>query len=149
MDATFSEQAFQFLSGNPLFAGLPELERLALASALQEREFPGGTVLLTEGSSTEHFSLVMDGEVEIVKSLGTPDERIMAVDGPGRSGPIRRAVQASLLFAGPCLFRSGDRPAGRLPWRNRSKEAIGTYRHINTAAPVIFPSLSSASAWLA
>ncbi|HEX9018768.1 MAG TPA: SpoIIE family protein phosphatase [Anaerolineaceae bacterium] len=67
------------LSQFPLFANLPAGERRTLAETLEEHQFSPGEVVLVEGSSSKFFYLVLDGEVEIVKSLGTPDERVLAV----------------------------------------------------------------------
>ncbi len=83
MKTSESDKIFKFLSSIPLFSGLPDNEIRSLANKLTEREFQPGEILVREGSSTEHFSIVLDGEVEIIKSLGTPDERIIAVDGKG------------------------------------------------------------------
>jgi sigma-B regulation protein RsbU (phosphoserine phosphatase) len=63
----------------PLFANLPANEISALLEILQVQEFEPGTVIFAEGSLTQSLYGVLDGEVEIVKSLGTPDERIMAL----------------------------------------------------------------------
>lgn len=63
----------------PLFANLPGDELEKLDKSLLERHFQAGEVVLNEGSISEFFYLVLDGEVEIVKSLGTTDERILAL----------------------------------------------------------------------
>lgn len=63
----------------PLFANLPDSEISALEAFLEEQHFQAGEVLFTEGSLTEYFYMVLDGEVEIIKSLGTADERVVAM----------------------------------------------------------------------
>ncbi len=63
----------------PLFAKLPDVELQSLKESSQDCLFPKGKVLFSEGSSSEFFYLVMDGEVEIVKSLNTSDERNLAI----------------------------------------------------------------------
>jgi len=63
----------------PLFIDLPESEIKLLAESSQTCHFEAGEVLFTEGSSTEYFFLILDGEVEIIKSLGTKDERCVAI----------------------------------------------------------------------
>lgn len=67
------------LSQFPLFDNLPEREIWALAESSQVCRFQAGEVLFTEGSSTDYFYLILDGEVEIIKSLGTADERLLAM----------------------------------------------------------------------
>jgi phosphoserine phosphatase RsbU/P len=63
----------------PLFANLPDSEINRLGEALSEGYYPVGEVLFTEGSLTQYLYLVLDGEVEIVKALGTTDERVVAL----------------------------------------------------------------------
>jgi phosphoserine phosphatase RsbU/P len=66
-----------------LFSHLPGSELQMLADMLEECAFPAGEVLFREGSLSGYFFLVLDGEVEIVKSLDTPDERVLAVSTAG------------------------------------------------------------------
>jgi len=67
----------------PLFANLPSSVIDSLNASSQECTIQAGKVLFAEGTSSEHVYLVLDGEVEIVKSLGTADERCVAISGKG------------------------------------------------------------------
>lgn len=67
----------------PLFSGLPLAELEHLAETLQPCEFEAGTLLIHEGESDEHFYILMEGEVEVIKALDTPDERQLAIRTPG------------------------------------------------------------------
>ncbi len=67
----------------PLFANLPGNIIDTLNAASQECTFEAGEVLFTEGTTSDHVFLVLDGDVEIVKSLDTPDERCVAISGKG------------------------------------------------------------------
>jgi sigma-B regulation protein RsbU (phosphoserine phosphatase) len=67
----------------PLFASLPNAERIHLVNSLQPREFAEGTLLLREGESDEHFYILLEGAVDVIKALGTPDERLLAIRYPG------------------------------------------------------------------
>ncbi len=67
----------------PLFAALPERELLVLAESLHAREFEAGQLLFTEGDTTGDFYILLDGDVEVIKALGTPDQRLLAVRGAG------------------------------------------------------------------
>lgn len=62
-----------------LFASLPfeEIERLGRMAKL--RAYSGGEVIFTEGVRDEHFFIVQTGMVDIIKAMGTPDERKIAV----------------------------------------------------------------------
>jgi sigma-B regulation protein RsbU (phosphoserine phosphatase) len=67
----------------PLFSTLPEDELEQLADTLKPHEFNPGELLLREGASDDRFYILLDGEAEVIKALGTPDERLLAVRPPG------------------------------------------------------------------
>jgi serine phosphatase RsbU (regulator of sigma subunit) len=67
----------------PLFAGLPHTELEHLAETLQPRNFEAGALMLREGESDEHFYILLEGEAEVIKALGTPDERRLAIRPQG------------------------------------------------------------------
>jgi sigma-B regulation protein RsbU (phosphoserine phosphatase) len=73
----------QQLSQIPLFARLPQGELQHLAATLGARHFPEHAILLHEGRRDEHLHFVLDGQVEIIKALGTADERLVARRGAG------------------------------------------------------------------
>jgi sigma-B regulation protein RsbU (phosphoserine phosphatase) len=63
----------------PLFSSLPALELERLAGTLRRCEFPPGAVMIREGERDEHFFILLDGEVEVIKALNTPDERLLGI----------------------------------------------------------------------
>jgi serine phosphatase RsbU (regulator of sigma subunit) len=67
----------------PLFRTLPEAEIQSLAENLTARSLPHDTVLFFEGDEGTHFYIVRKGELEVVKGIGTPDERVINVRRPG------------------------------------------------------------------
>lgn len=67
------------LKNFPLFALLPEEEMQGLLNAFDAREYPAGELLFKEGDPGDSFSLVLTGEIEIVKALGAPEERVLAL----------------------------------------------------------------------
>ena len=69
----------------PLFASLPAGEIDLLAETLQPVALPMGGLLFEEGARDGRCFIVLEGEVDIIKSLGTPDERLLATRGPGSS----------------------------------------------------------------
>lgn len=73
----------RLLARVPLFKDLPDTELEHLAETLHVREVASKTVLFREGDVGDHFYIVISGQIEIVKALGTPDERLIAVRGPG------------------------------------------------------------------
>src|SRR5262245_27273158 len=71
------------ISRVPLFSWLPPEELDALAATLQETTYPAGTILFHEGEYGDRFYMVLDGWIEIIKALGTDDERLISVRGAG------------------------------------------------------------------
>jgi len=69
----------------PLFASLPAGEIDLLAETLQPVALPMGGLLFEEGAREGRCFILLEGEVDIIKSLGTPDERLLATRGPGSS----------------------------------------------------------------
>lgn len=67
----------------PLFADLPDDVLGILQSTSEACQCQPGEILFTEGTFSEHFYLVIEGEVQIIKSLGSADERIIAVSKSG------------------------------------------------------------------
>jgi sigma-B regulation protein RsbU (phosphoserine phosphatase) len=67
----------------PAFASLPRQELEDLAATLRPEAFPANTLLIREGETGERLLVLLDGQVEIVKALGTDGERLLGVRGPG------------------------------------------------------------------
>lgn len=61
--------------GLPFIEDLPAEEISEFIHTLNIRHFPAATILFHEGDSADRLFIVVQGEVEIVKSLGTEDER--------------------------------------------------------------------------
>ncbi len=67
----------------PLFASVRGTETQFLAEVLREVEIAAGSLLFREGEPGSSFDIIVDGQVEIIKALGTAEERLLAVRGPG------------------------------------------------------------------
>ncbi|MBI4786822.1 MAG: SpoIIE family protein phosphatase [Chloroflexi bacterium] len=67
----------------PLFASLPSGEIQHLAETLRDLTLPPNTIVFHEGEYGDRFYIVVEGEIEVIKSLGTADERVLALCGPG------------------------------------------------------------------
>jgi DNA-binding SARP family transcriptional activator/CRP-like cAMP-binding protein len=72
-----------FLGQIPLFAVLPSSGIKFLAKSLQQHDVPPDTILLGEGDPGDRFHIVMEGRLEIIKGLGTDEEKLLYVRGPG------------------------------------------------------------------
>lgn len=71
------------LQNIPIFQTLPESEIQHLAETLTRREYPAGTLVVREAHPASRFHILLEGEVEIIKALGTADERLLAVRKAG------------------------------------------------------------------
>src|SRR5215212_6349700 len=67
----------------PLFADLPIEEIEYLATTLQPAVYPANTLLFREGDIGDHFYIVLEGTIAIIKAMNTPDERLVGLRGPG------------------------------------------------------------------
>ena len=71
------------ISRVPLFASLPKSEIEYLARTLRPRQFAAGSLLFHEGTVGDVFHILLSGQVEIIKALGTRDEQLLRVGEPG------------------------------------------------------------------
>jgi sigma-B regulation protein RsbU (phosphoserine phosphatase) len=71
------------ISQVPLFSTLTRAEIHHLAQTMRPCELAAGKLLFEEGEKGERFYILIDGEVEIIKALGTPEERLLTVRGAG------------------------------------------------------------------
>ena len=80
------------ISKIPLFAGLPAVEISYLANTLQLRKIPAGTMLFREGGQDDRFYILLDGQVEVFKTIpgqgsagrSDSDEDQQAINGEER-----------------------------------------------------------------
>lgn len=82
----FDQERHKFarlLAGVPLFNSLPEGELVSFASELSMVEFESEEVVFEEGDVGEHFYVVVEGTLQIVKHRGSPSEEILARRGSG------------------------------------------------------------------
>ena len=90
---------------------LPRIELDYLAATLQVVNLDTGQVLFREGEPGESLFIILEGQLQVLQAIGTPDERQLAVFGPGEfigemslliPGRARtasvRAAQASRLW---------------------------------------------------
>src|SRR5215212_1801384 len=67
----------------PLLGSLPPAELADMAASLCEIRYPAGTVLFREGDYGDRFYILLDGQIAIVKALGSDDERLLGLRGAG------------------------------------------------------------------
>jgi serine phosphatase RsbU (regulator of sigma subunit) len=63
----------------PLFSNLPDGELGHLIKLLHPCDLEAGTILFYESEIGDRLSIILEGEVEVIKALGTSEERLLAV----------------------------------------------------------------------
>ena len=66
-----------------LFGSAPSNELEHLILNLTQIDLPANTLIFREGDYGNHFYVVLNGSVEIIKALGTADERLLSTRSPG------------------------------------------------------------------
>ena len=74
---------FADLASVPIFASLPVEEIRRLEKVLRVSSCPPGKVLFQEGHSDDRFYILLEGQVEVVKALGRPEQRLLGVRESG------------------------------------------------------------------
>jgi serine phosphatase RsbU (regulator of sigma subunit) len=77
-DSSAAESTTAFLQQVSLFRTLSREEVLRIATDLQYRRIPDGTLISNEGEACNHFSILLRGEIQVYKSMGTEEERMLA-----------------------------------------------------------------------
>ena len=72
----------KLLARTPLFSSLPEEEIGKLTENLRVLEVAPNTVLFQEGEVGDRFYIIIQGQIEVIKALGTPEERLIGLRGP-------------------------------------------------------------------
>lgn len=67
----------------PIFAALSIEEVQNLTQSLHLAWYPAGAILFREGEPGDRFSIIVEGQIEIIKSFATSEQSLMAVEGPG------------------------------------------------------------------
>ncbi|HVO67029.1 MAG TPA: BTAD domain-containing putative transcriptional regulator [Syntrophales bacterium] len=62
---------------------LPQREIKRLIATLRQLEFSPNTILFREGDHGDRFYIILEGQLEIIKALGTPEEQLLNICGPG------------------------------------------------------------------
>jgi serine phosphatase RsbU (regulator of sigma subunit) len=77
------DENLTLLSRVPLFSSLPPEELENLSSSLTLMKVTPGEVLFCEYDLGDFFYIIREGQVEVVKAMGTPEERSVGMRGPG------------------------------------------------------------------
>lgn len=74
---------YKLLGNIPLFKNLSDAVLQQIASCMTIVECPENTVIIREGEPGDDFFVVLSGGIDVIKALGTPDERLLASRGVG------------------------------------------------------------------
>jgi DNA-binding SARP family transcriptional activator/CRP-like cAMP-binding protein len=110
----------ELLKRIPLFSSLSRKDAKFLAQIAKELELPSETILLKEGELGNRLYIIAEGELEIIKAFGTPDEIILRVcyvgepigemsllnPGGTRSATVRAKTAARLIEISRADFES-------------------------------------------
>jgi serine phosphatase RsbU (regulator of sigma subunit) len=100
-----------FLQDISLFASLEPAELQAIAQCMRLIDLPSGAFLFHEGDIGDRFYIILSGQLEVIKALGSPEERLIHVRGAGefigemslfdpssqRSAAVRAQTQSQVL----------------------------------------------------
>ncbi len=90
----------KLLAQAPIFEGLPEGEIKKLTQTLRVLEVPPSTILFQEGDVGDRFFIIIQGQIEVIKAIDTPEERLIGMRGPGEFvGELSLINRAGLRMA--------------------------------------------------
>jgi DNA-binding SARP family transcriptional activator len=69
----------ELLKQIPLFSSLSQRDIRFLAQIARQLELPANTILFKEGAPGNRLYLIVEGELEIIKAFGSPDEIVLSV----------------------------------------------------------------------
>ncbi len=78
-----NEELVAVLQQVPLFQDLPRGELKYLSYTLRMLEVEPGTLIFREGEIGETLAIVIHGQVDVLMSVGTPDEKLLTTLGKG------------------------------------------------------------------
>ena len=67
----------------PLFESLPEDELAGVLALAHTHSYEPGELIFVEGDPSDCFVIVLEGQIDVVKALGTEDEHLLAVISEG------------------------------------------------------------------
>lgn len=96
----------------PLLSDLPKEEREYLISVLSVIKLEPGEILFREGEPGESLFAILEGQVDVLLGVGTPDERLLTSLGPGEF-----LGEMSLLIPGRMRTASARVAASARLWK--------------------------------
>lgn len=95
-----NDETIDLLRQVPLFSDLPLGELKYLAYTLDRLSLEPGKVVCREGEVGDSFFVIIDGSLDVVMGMDTPDEKLLAHHGPGQHvGEMSMVVPGGLRSA--------------------------------------------------
>ncbi len=79
-----NDETIALLRQMPLFSDLPLGELKYLAYTLDRLTLEPGMVVCKEGEVGDSFYVIIDGSLDVLMGMDTPDEKLLATHGPGQ-----------------------------------------------------------------
>jgi len=118
----------------PLFVSLPPSALADMAVSFQETRYSAGAVLFREGDYGDRFYILLDGQIAIIKALGSDDERLLGLRGAGEFvGEMSLLSQDGLRTASVRLIAAA--PAA-LPLIEQLEEELPSGDEVTLALPI-------------
>ena len=76
-------EIIDLLKQTPLFGEMDKTDLEELVPSTRDETYPPGRVIIREGRVGAAFFLILSGSVEVIKALGTPEEKVIATLGAG------------------------------------------------------------------
>lgn len=73
----------EIIAQTPIFQSLSPSETQQLANLVNKVAFPAEEILFQEGQFGDRFYVIIEGQVAIIKALGTPEESPLSICKPG------------------------------------------------------------------
>src|SRR5512133_3227450 len=95
-----NDETLQLLRQVPLFSDLPLGELNYLPYTLERLTLDPGMVVCKEGDGGDSFFVIIDGSLDVIMGMDTPDEKLLARHGPGQhAGEMSMVVPGGLRSA--------------------------------------------------
>jgi len=95
-----NDETIELLRKVPLFSDLPLGELKYLAYTLDRLSLEPGMVVCKEGEVGDSFFIIIDGGLDVIMGMDTPDEKLLATHGPGQHvGEMSMVVPGGLRSA--------------------------------------------------
>lgn len=84
-EASASSEFFKLIEQAPLFSHATRGDARLVSTFMQLYRIEAGTPFIAEGDPGDFMVFVLEGEVDVIKAHGTPEQKLIATVGPGKT----------------------------------------------------------------